>query len=276
MLPIVDEESTDKAATWSIGITVDRSALSPCIFAANATSGRHTKIPFDYRLGPLSTHVQELHKFLEFDRTPDSAAVTITGITHALWQAFTRHEAYTFLLTNVVQTRDGNVVIVPGMDVYLDEATARERHPDQLGLVRQRSFTYDEGDPDGGVARADAARAAGIVYHKLPGAGTIGTLVNGAGLAMNTIDALIKYGGAPANFLDTGGRATKETVRDSLRIVLTDTRVKVVFVNIFGGLTRGTMIAEGIILGFKELGIKLPVVVRIRGTEECEGQEMVS
>ena len=102
-----------------------------------------------------------------------------------------------------------------------------------------------------------------------------GSLVNGAGLAMNTVDAICDLGGACANFLDTGGKATAETVKKSFDLVLRDTRVKVVFVNIFGGLTRCDMIADGIMLAYKELNISLPVVVRLRGTLETEGQRMI-
>lgn len=93
---------------------------------------------------------------------------------------------------------------------------------------------------------------------------------------MNTVDALTIHGGHCANFLDTGGKATSETVKSSFRIICSDPRVKAVFVNIFGGLTRCDMIAEGIILAFRDLDLKVPVVVRLRGTNEELGQKMVS
>ncbi|MCJ1384284.1 hypothetical protein MMC17_007400 [Xylographa soralifera] len=116
----------------------------------------------------------------------------------------------------------------------------------------------------------------GIVYIKLQGNGNIGSLVNGAGLAMNTVDALTQQGGHCANFLDTGGKATRETVKSSFRVILKDARVKTIFVNIFGGLTLCDMIAEGVLLAYRDLGIKLPVVVRLRGTNEKEGQKMIA
>lgn len=99
--------------------------------------------------------------------------------------------------------------------------------------------------------------------------------VNGAGLAMNTVDALADHGGKCANFLDTGGKATSETVKSSFRIILKDSRVKTIFVNIFGGLTLCDMIATGVMLAYKDLGIKVPVVVRLRGSNEELGQTMV-
>lgn len=93
---------------------------------------------------------------------------------------------------------------------------------------------------------------------------------------MNTVDAIADLGGKCANFLDTGGKATSETVKSSFRIILKDSRVKTIFVNIFGGLTLCDMIADGIMLAYKDLGIKVPVVVRLRGTNEEIGQKMVS
>ena len=93
---------------------------------------------------------------------------------------------------------------------------------------------------------------------------------------MNTVDAISDLGGKSSNFLDTGGKATSETVKSSFRIILKDPRVKTIFVNIFGGLTLCDMIANGIILAYKDLGIEVPVVVRLRGTNEEIGQRMVS
>ena len=93
---------------------------------------------------------------------------------------------------------------------------------------------------------------------------------------MNTVDAIADLGGKCANFLDTGGKATSETVKTSFKIILKDSRVKSIFVNIFGGLTLCNMIADGIMLAYKDLGIKVPVVVRLRGTNEKIGQTMVS
>lgn len=93
---------------------------------------------------------------------------------------------------------------------------------------------------------------------------------------MNTVDAIFDLGGKCANFLDTGGKATSETVKSSFSIILKDPRVKTIFVNIFGGLTLCDMIADGIMLAYKDLAIQVPVVVRLRGTNEEIGQKMVS
>ena len=93
---------------------------------------------------------------------------------------------------------------------------------------------------------------------------------------MNTNDAITELGGKCANFLDTGGKATSQTVKTSFKLILEDARVKTIFINIFGGLTLCDMIAEGILLAYKDLKIKVPVVVRLRGTNEEIGQKMVS
>jgi succinyl-CoA synthetase alpha subunit len=106
----------------------------------------------------------------------------------------------------------------------------------------------------------------------------VGTLVNGAGLAMNTNDVLnmrLAPDTSSANFLDTGGKATSSTIKTSFKLILSDPRVSVVFVNIFGGLTLCDMIAEGIIMAFKEVGVDKPVVVRLRGTNEELGQKVL-
>ena len=116
----------------------------------------------------------------------------------------------------------------------------------------------------------------GIVYIKFDDPRAFcATLINGAGLAMNALDVMTEQGVYPTNFLDTGGKATSETIKRSFEVILKDHRVKVIFVNIFGGLTDCKMIADGVALAFKELKMDIPVVVRLRGTNEVEGQRMV-
>ena len=105
--------------------------------------------------------------------------------------------------------------------------------------------------------------------------GNIGCMVNGAGLAMGTMDTVKLHGGAPANFLDVGGGATKERVAEAFKIILSDSNVKAVFVNIFGGIVRCDMIAEGIIGAVEEVGVKVPVVVRLEGNNAEKGAEIL-
>ena len=127
---------------------------------------------------------------------------------------------------------------------------------------------FDEED-----AREIAASKFGLNYIGLDG--NIGCMVNGAGLAMATMDIIKLNGGAPANFLDVGGGATKEMVTSAFKIILSDTKVKAVFVNIFGGIMRCDVIADGIIAAAKDIGIKIPVVVRLEGTNVEIGRKML-
>jgi succinyl-CoA synthetase beta subunit len=106
--------------------------------------------------------------------------------------------------------------------------------------------------------------------------GTIGCLVNGAGLAMSTMDILKYYGGEPANFLDVGGGASKEAVTQAFRIILKDPKVRAIFVNIFGGIMRCDIIASGLVEAAKELGIKVPLIVRLEGTNVEEARKILS
>jgi len=106
--------------------------------------------------------------------------------------------------------------------------------------------------------------------------GNIGCMVNGAGLAMGTMDIVNLHGGAPANFLDVGGGATEERVTEAFKIILSDSNVAAVLVNIFGGIVRCDMIAEGIIGAVREVGVKVPVVVRLEGNNADLGAKMLS
>ncbi|MBP8909390.1 MAG: succinate--CoA ligase subunit beta, partial [Pseudoxanthomonas sp.] len=105
--------------------------------------------------------------------------------------------------------------------------------------------------------------------------GNIGCMVNGAGLAMATMDVIKLNGGEPANFLDVGGGATKERVTTAFKLILSSDKVKAIFVNIFGGIVRCDMIAEGIIAAVKDVGVKIPVIVRLEGTNVEEGKKLL-
>ena len=118
------------------------------------------------------------------------------------------------------------------------------------------------------------ATKAGLNYIKLDG--EIGCMVNGAGLAMSTMDIIKLHGGEPANFLDVGGGASAEQVAEGFRIILSDPEVKAIFVNIFGGIMRCDFIAEGIITAAKEIEIDVPLIVRLAGTNVDLGKKMLS
>lgn len=201
---------------------------------------------------------------------------------------FSEKEAVVVALQLGVNLDDRRPFFVHDSRIELDDAAYRsggrleEVHEKYTAMANDPSDKLDRERPD---ASAISAAKHGIVYRKMHLDGDksnkfhahIGTLVNGAGLAMNTIDALGDAGGRATNFLDTGGKATSETILHSFRTILRDRRVRVIFVNIFGGLTQGDMIARGILLAFQSIqNMRIPVVVRIRGTNEREGQRIIA
>lgn len=147
--------------------------------------------------------------------------------------------------------------------VVVDD-NALYRHPD---LFSMRDLTQE--DP-----REAEAEKWNLNYVALNG--NIGCMVNGAGLAMGTMDIIKLHGGRPANFLDVGGGATKERVMEAFKIILTDSAVKAVLVNIFGGIVRCDLIAKGIVSAINEIGVSVPVVVRLEGTNADLGREILA
>lgn len=250
-----------------LGITIDRSARSPCVIAAPSPiveSDNIRRFPFDFRSGPDGLPFNDIARHLKLGGG-QTAIDSLRQTVHGLAKVFYDYEAF-LMATQIVETSDG--IEVSSARFGFDDAAFRvgNRHAE---LHKLRDFSAE--DP-----LEIEAEKSGIVYLRLEGDRNIGTLVNGAGLAMNTVDALADLGGKAANFLDTGGKATSETVKKSFEVILGDPRVKVIFVNIFGGLTLGDMIARGIILAFQELSLTVPVVVRIRGTNEKKGQDLIS
>ena len=161
----------------------------------------------------------------------------------------------------LVTTKDGNVI---ALDAKLNfDSNALYRHADILAL---RDTT--EEDP-----REVEASKHELSYIALDG--NIGCLVNGAGLAMATMDIIKHYGAEPANFLDVGGGATKEKVTEAFKLILSDDQVKGIFVNIFGGIMKCDIIAEGIVAATKEIGLDLPLVVRLEGTNVDAGRRIL-
>jgi succinyl-CoA synthetase beta subunit len=144
---------------------------------------------------------------------------------------------------------------------------------DDNALFRHKDISdmrdFDEEDP-----MEVEARKFNLNYIKLDG--NVGCMVNGAGLAMATMDIIKLAGGEPANFLDVGGSASAETVKNGFRIILSDENVKAVLINIFGGIVRCDRVANGVVQAVKELGLKVPVVVRLEGTNAEEAQTILS
>ena len=256
----------DSGRTGSfLAISIDRSSRSPCIIAAPSTDpAQAQRIPFEYGSNPTTSQgiMSAVSERLGLGTAPSS---DLTRVIQALLDIFMSREAFV-IETNIARNSAGKIEVLRarfGFDDAAHRSAGRQKDTHALRDVDSEDWSDVE------------AEKFGMIWVKLQGEGSIGTIVNGAGLAMNTVDALVNRGGSPANFCDTGGKATSDTIKSAFRIVTADERVKVIFVNIFGGLTLAEMIAEGIIKAFNDLGLKVPVVVRLRGTNEALGQKMI-
>ncbi len=179
-----------------------------------------------------------------------------------LYQAFIDKDASIVEINPLVVTGQGEVVALDAKFNF--DANALYRHKD---IVELRDF--DEED-----AKEIEASKYDLSYISLDG--NIGCMVNGAGLAMATMDTISYYGGSPANFLDVGGGATAEKVTEAFKIILSDPNVKGIFVNIFGGIMKCDIIAEGVVTAAKEIGLAVPLVVRLEGTNVELGKEILN
>jgi succinyl-CoA synthetase beta subunit len=167
----------------------------------------------------------------------------------------------------LVITATGRLIAGDGK-IEIDE-NAEFRHRDLL-----KEFADEKGGSSSGEdPLEEEAKRRGLTYVHL--GGDVGIIGNGAGLVMNTLDLVKQHGGEPANFLDIGGGAKAEVVRNALQMLLLDPAVKGIFINIFGGITRGDEVANGVISARDQLDIKLPLVVRMTGTREAEGRKIL-
>jgi succinyl-CoA synthetase beta subunit len=197
-------------------------------------------------------------------------AASLVPLTQSLHRLAIQTDAVTCEINPLAVTADGRLVAADGK-LEVDE-NAEYRH---LDLAAELASDVAGDDGGGGEDPFEAeAKRRGLTYVHLPG-GSIGCIGNGAGLAMNTLDLVKQMGGNPNNFLDIGGGAGADKVRASLAMILTDPDVKGVFINIFGGITRGDEVAKGIVQARDELGITLPLVVRMTGTNEEEGRRIL-
>jgi succinyl-CoA synthetase beta subunit len=180
----------------------------------------------------------------------------------ALFRLFVEKDASLVEINPLVVTKQGELLALDGKLNFDDNALYR--HAD----VRELR------DPDEEDPRERAAKEIDLAYVGLDG--DIGCMVNGAGLAMATLDMIQVCGGRPANFLDAGGGADKEKVKEAFKLILRDENVKAILVNIFGGIVRCDLIAEGVVAAAQELGVKVPLVVRLQGTNAAEGRAILA
>lgn len=218
------------------------------------------KIPAHPHLGLLDFQARELA--FNIGLTDGKQARQFAQIASALYRVFVESDASLAEINPLVIRADGALQALDSK-VLLDDS-ALFRHPDLAAL-------RDSSDEPEAELRA---READLTYIKLDG--SIGCMVNGAGLAMATMDVVKLYGGEPANFLDIGGGAGKEKVKAALQIILADPNVKAVMFNIFGGITRVDEVARGIVAALEEVQTDVPMVARLTGTNEEEGRRILA
>ena len=180
---------------------------------------------------------------------------------NAIYEAFTATDASLLEINPLIVTGEGNLLALDAKMNFDDNALYR--HPD---IREMRDLTEED------ALEIEASKFS-LNYIRLDG--TIGCMVNGAGLAMATMDIIKLYGEEPANFLDVGGGASKEKVTAAFKIITADPNVKGILVNIFGGIMRCDIIAEGVIAAVKEVGLKVPLVVRLEGTNVELGKDII-
>ena len=185
----------------------------------------------------------------------------LSKIMLGLFKLFNEKDLALVELNPLAILKDGNLAVLDGKVNSDDNASFR--HPDLVAMrdIRQEDETE--------------VKASQHDLNYVTMDGNIGCMVNGAGLAMATMDVIKLNGGEPANFLDVGGGATKERVTEAFKLILSSDKVKAIFVNLFGGIVRNDVIAEGIIAAVKDVGVKVPVIVRLEGTNVEEGKKLL-
>ena len=263
------EEGLDIAREIYLGMTLDR-AISRVSLMASSEGG--VEIEEVAAQHPEKIHVESIDPgagFSDFQGRKLAFALGLTGASNAKFVGFCRALYRCYLETDatlaevnpLVVLKDGGVVALDSKMNFDDNALYR--HPD---IVAYRDV--DEEDP-----REAKAKEFDLAYISLDG--NIGCMVNGAGLAMATMDIIKLAGGEPANFLDVGGGANAEQIRNAFKILMSDKNVKAVLINIFGGILRCDVLAQGVIAAVKELGVPVPIVIRMEGTNVDEGKRLL-
>ncbi|MEX0998632.1 MAG: ADP-forming succinate--CoA ligase subunit beta [Thermodesulfobacteriota bacterium] len=267
---VLVEEASNIATELYLGMVIDRAAEKIVIMAsqeggmeieevAKTNPEKILKEYVDPTVGLLPYQCRKIAYFLGLKgKTVNKAVKFILG----LYQAFTEKDCSLAEINPLIVTHDGDVYALDAKMNFDDNALFR--HPDI-----EKLHDPNEEDPT-----ELEAKKWGISYVKLDG--NIGCLVNGAGLAMSTMDIIKHHGGEPANFLDVGGGATADQVLQALKMILSDPNVKAIFINIFGGIMKCDTIAEGVISAAKEVGIEVPLIVRLEGTNVELGRKLLS
>ncbi|MGH7700815.1 MAG: ADP-forming succinate--CoA ligase subunit beta, partial [Gemmatimonadales bacterium] len=262
--------AADIASESYAGLIVDRAAQRPVLMVSPAggvdieqvaasTPEKIFTVAVDPRYGLLPHQAQGLGFTLYRDAAQVRAAA---GVMQKLYTAFVAVGASLAEINPLATTPDGRVLALDAKIVVDDNEL--ERRPD-LAALR---------DPSAEAPSEIAAREAGLSFIKLEG--TVGCCVNGAGLAMATMDLVKYYGGEPANFLDIGGSSNPQKVVSALRIITGDPTVRAILCNIFGGITRCDDVANGIVQATREFPLRVPMIIRLTGTNEQEAVEILT
>ena len=253
-----------------LGVVMDR-ASSQIMMMASTEGGMEIeevaahspekiiKVGIDPGLGFMPFHGRKIAKGLGFDK---ELTKQVGKFLEGIYKCFLEKDCSQVEINPLIVTKDQKLVALDAKVNFDDNALFR--HPD---VVELRDLK-EEKPQDIEASKYDLA------YIALDG--NIGCMVNGAGLAMSTMDIIKLHGGAPANFLDVGGGADKEKVTQAFKIILTDPKVKAILVNIFGGIMKCDVIAEGVIAAARELSLEVPLVVRLEGTNVEKGKEILA
>jgi succinyl-CoA synthetase beta subunit len=263
------EEGADIQKELYVGMVVDRVTQRVTLMASSEggmeieevaarAPEKIFKVAIDPSIGLTDAQADDIARKIGI---PESSVAQARRFMHGLYQAFVECDASLAEINPLILTGDGQVL---ALDAKLNfDANALFRHPE---IVELRDL--DEEDP----AEIEASRF-DLSYISLNG--NIGCLVNGAGLAMATMDSIKLFGAEPANFLDVGGGATAQKVTEAFKLMLKNPAVKGILVNIFGGIMRCDTIAEGVIAAAREVKLRVPLVVRMKGTNEDLGRQIL-
>ena len=266
---VLVEEAVEIDREHYLGVTLDRSSGRPVVIVSRSGGmeieevaakdpAAVLRLPIDPALGMFPFQARRLAFSLGLEGESFKEAV---ALMQALLKAYVETDATLAEINPLLVTPSGRVLALDAKMTFDDNALFR--HPD----VREMRDLSEE-DP----LEVEASKF-GLNYIKLDG--NVGCMVNGAGLAMATMDLVKLAGGEPANFLDVGGGASEEQVKNAFRIILSDPNVRAVLINIFGGIMRCDVIAKGVVGAVREMGLSQPVVVRLEGTNVDEGRRIL-
>ena len=270
---VLVEEGMDIQQELYLSLLVDRNSQSVVVLAsteggmeieevAAKTPEKILRETIDPTVGLLPFQATRLAYGLGVDKIAPSLVRSTANLISKLYDAFMGEDASLVEINPLVLTGDERALALDAKVSFDDNALFRHKP-----LVELRDLAEEDG------LEIEASKAE-LNYIRLDG--NIGCMVNGAGLAMGTMDIIKAEGGEPANFLDVGGGATKERVETAFRIITSDSNVKCILINIFGGIVRCDIIAEGVVAAFKSVGLTIPVIVRLEGTNSKEAHQIIA